>query len=424
MKSNIKRILSTLSFILFALICCSGFSVIQKIRIPLIMIFGLIEFLLCIKNQKIRFAWSSEIFIFIIFIAIMCIGLGTSLSKVETIKYICIYLSILCMLLNSCDSQFNNKAINLIDKFCKFIAITIIANLFIPTLFRDKLYFLISGGTNAYSKLTTEITNHVYSGIMGEKAEAAYIMVIAIIILLGKCVKNNRFEKKDIVWFVIYTIALILPAKRMLFLLALIIICVYILFWTKMKKRFLYVTAFIIFALCFFIVASKVSYLNTLLTRFSSYSDDSTNNGRVYLWEIANEMFENKPLLGYGFGSYNTYASSKGVVLTADGKWISHAHNIYYQLLAEAGIVGTTVFMLLVLSIIYSILKLIKISTKFSSDDRLLFFIATSLILCTLAYGYTGNCIYYPNQVLVFFWGISMIIYLKIKYKKGVKSNE
>lgn len=50
------------------------------------------------------------------------------------------------------------------------------------------------------------------------------------------------------------------------------------------------------------------------------------------------------------------------------------------------------------------------------NKDRDILFLGGNIQVLTLVYGISGNIIYYSNQVMVYFFGISMMIYLQHKY--------
>ena len=425
-----KRMIYNFLILLFGIICCSGFSFLMPFRIYFILVFGIVQFFIMIKSGKIKYIKSKSLFFLLIFCIYIIISLFYSLDKVQTLKFIVVYIAITLMIINSYEEEFNFDALKIIEIFCKIVAISIILNLFIPQLFSKYLYFLIDGGASSIPRLNGEINAHIFSGIVGEKGEAAYLMVLATIIGLSKIIstKNNEeIKKSEYIWLIIYLIALILPAKRMLFAIGILICVFFILFWTKSKNRFWYVLLGLIVGILGIFIALKVPALNTLINRFLSYSEDTTGNGRIYLWEKAIEMYNKKPLFGYGYGTYNTYTKYSGVILSATGEWNAYAHNIYYQMLGEIGITGVIIYTMMLLDTVLHSIKLYRFRKNMEHKDIKLLFIGISIIIMNLIYGYSGNPIYYTNQVFLFFWGISIILCLRYKYfilKRGVRKNE
>jgi O-antigen ligase len=108
------------------------------------------------------------------------------------------------------------------------------------------------------------------------------------------------------------------------------------------------------------LVAVPVALLSlmgsTFLERVDTISDPTygTNAERIDVWEYALKDWGNSPLIGIGFGRYNdlfeqfvgvrgiVWVAYKGIIINDD----SHAHNSYLHFLAEGGIVGLIVTML------------------------------------------------------------------------------
>lgn len=416
MKSITNNIMMRIMVVCFVLICCSGFSALMPFRIILIGIFAFCRSLINLRGTKLKIVTSQTGFWLVVFILLIIAGLPSSYDKLETVKYLYIYIAIASMILLPDNDTYHTKVLEGIDGCSKFIAISIIINLVIPNLFRDYLFFLISGGRSDSTRLTQEISSGIYSGILGEKGEAAFMMVVAIIILLGKCAYEKKVNRENGIWLCIYLIALLLPAKRMLFVVGIMICMLYLIFWMRGTKRLIAIGGFSILGYIGFLIVSKVPALNTLASRFSSYTNDNTRNGRIYLWQHAWKMFFEKPRMGYGYGSYNAYASNEGVILNANGQWTAQAHNIYYQLLGEMGITGTIVFIILVANSLYLFYKLYMIRDVLQKEDFILLFTGGNIQIMVLLYGYSGNIIYYSNQIMVFFWGVALMVYLRRKY--------
>jgi len=74
---------------------------------------------------------------------------------------------------------------------------------------------------------------------------------------------------------------------------------------------------------------------------FSEYSSDNAVLGRLYLWSTAWDFFLSSPLHGVGIGTlavlFEPYLPN---IPSIDPRIQLEAHNIYFELLAEAGILG------------------------------------------------------------------------------------
>jgi hypothetical protein len=98
------------------------------------------------------------------------------------------------------------------------------------------------------------------------------------------------------------------------------------------------------------------------VTRSNSFVTTSLK-GRMEFWRVALKLFENRPLTGYGLGTYfSGYYIEYGM-----NAWYSRfAHNHYLQIMAELGVVGIFLFLgFLFLSIKSVVLSLSKTENSF-----------------------------------------------------------
>ena len=106
------------------------------------------------------------------------------------------------------------------------------------------------------------------------------------------------------------------------------------------------------------------------------------------------------------------------MLLTSTGEWSSQAHNIFYQLLGETGIIGTFLFLCVCAITLYIFFRLYRKKNVLEKFDLALLFVGSCFVILTLVYGLTGNVIYYTNQIMFFFLGISISVNLQRKYLK------
>ncbi len=398
------------AFIL-ALICCSGFSFLMPFRIYLVCFFLVFSIFINLSGTKIKVMKQPLTYILLLFLFVMIIGIGESYDRGETIKYVITFLAGASLIVLKNSDEFYQLSLQYIKVGCKFVAISIGIQIVIPNIYRDYLYFFIQGGASAIPRLNKELTQHIYSGIVGEKGEAAFLMVMAIVLLLSECAYKRRFTRKEFIWLILYLVALLLPAKRMLFAVGILLIMLYIIFWTNGSKKVVALGACGFLGTIGYGVMLIVPSLNTLLNRFTSFAGDDTANGRIYLWEHAFRMFEQKPWFGYGYGSYNAFASDRGVILTQSRIWESHAHCIYFQMLGEIGIVGLLLFLILNIIAITMAIHLYKRREYLNFNNFRYLFVGINIVILVLVYGFTGNIIYYTNQIMIYMWGLGLLAF-------------
>lgn len=106
----------------------------------------------------------------------------------------------------------------------------------------------------------------------------------------------------------------------------------------------------------------------TGLDRFTgAFSEEtiemSIKGGRVYYVKKAIEVFKDKPIIGYGFGTFGgaaTQTYSSPIYEKYDIPWIFYSDNQYIQILAETGIAGTilmAIFVIILIKITWNLRK-------------------------------------------------------------------
>jgi exopolysaccharide production protein ExoQ len=109
---------------------------------------------------------------------------------------------------------------------------------------------------------------------------------------------------------------------------------------------------------------------------------DLTLTGRTVLWGAVWEMIQRQPWFGYGFGGFwdvNTGGEAAYVWL-ATGWKMNHPHNGFLAIWLDLGIVGLTIFMILLAQSFYRSLLLARIDYSAASFLPVvsLFFLVTS----------------------------------------------
>lgn len=121
---------------------------------------------------------------------------------------------------------------------------------------------------------------------------------------------------------------------------AMIFACVYIyiLNIVKDKKEILVNKILVLFT----VSISIMPYLSVkLMNVFKGFFNMDTMNTRFYMWENAVQLFENNMMFGNGVTSFRSYFSTQHM------GWYVHPHSTIFQLLCETGIIGLTLFIIL-----------------------------------------------------------------------------
>lgn len=167
-----------------------------------------------------------------------------------------------------------------------------------------------------------------------------------------------------------------------------------------------------------------------LMTHISSVSNittDASNLERINRWSCAIRMFKDKPVLGYGPGTYMfKYAPyqlnrDRTIISTnsADG---GNSHSEYLGPLSESGVLGLITFLLIVGTVIYTA---VHTYTRLT-DKRLRLFVLSALVGLITYYfhGFLNNFLD-TDKLSVPFWGFTaMIVALDIYSRKQIQAQK
>lgn len=196
--------------------------------------------------------------------------------------------------------------------------------------------------------------------------------------------------------FVIFAmIALLLTAKRahVLFAAAGMLVVYYMSNADKKQTRlFKILGIMIVAAVLFVIVGQFIPSISGFIDRFiqSNENGDILNN-RDTLYSYAILLFLGNPILGNGWGSYKYLR--QGVF----GEY-NNAHNVFFQLLAETGVIGTAIFICVILTLlitcIKSFQKVNRSKQQYSIQEYKLSAFGVFMQCFFLLYCFTGNPLY------------------------------
>ncbi len=125
--------------------------------------------------------------------------------------------------------------------------------------------------------------------------------------------------------------------------------------------------------------------------------------GRLFLWQTALDIFRQNPVLGCGIGNFQNAMLQYETLHPDLAPVVENAHNQFLQILAEMGLAGALLFLLLLCMILAPAIKLL-----FRADDRTTLSWTSGFllgILAIVATAITGHPLLLPKgQVL--FWGM------------------
>jgi O-antigen ligase len=167
--------------------------------------------------------------------------------------------------------------------------------------------------------------------------------------------------------------------------------------------------------------------LKTHLTSMTNITSDASNLERLNRWSCAIQMFELKPVFGYGPGTYMfQYApfqinANRTIISTnsADG---GNAHSEYLGPLSESGVLGLLTFLLIIGVVIYT-----AVHTYMRLTDKRLKSIVLAAFIGLVTYyvhGFLNNFLD-TDKLSVPFWGFTaMIVAIDIYSRNQIKAQK
>jgi putative inorganic carbon (HCO3(-)) transporter len=164
------------------------------------------------------------------------------------------------------------------------------------------------------------------------------------------------------------------------------------------------------------------SNLKEHVSSISNVTSDASNLERLNRWNSAYEMFKKRPIFGWGPGvyafEYAPFQKSKDKTIistnTGDG---GNAHSEYLGPLAESGVMGTLSFLLIVLTISYTAVKVYKKPTL-SKEMRTMVMVAFLGLISYFIHGILNNFLD-TDKISALFWGMAAIIVIIDVYHSG-----
>ena len=332
--------------VLFLLTLFTGRNVISKLKWEIIILYFIIPFLdIIINNKKIIITKIIKKWIIIAIYSIL--GIIYSYAPKTSIIYIAILVIGSLFLTYKIDIRVFLEFFKIAKILCIVFAVSnivssVIVN-FIPKYFS---FFVIN-----LKPIYIELAGKNYSGLAGEKAVSAFILNIGIGIIYSEILVNGKIDKKNIIFLLILFCGLFLTGKRMLTLIPLVLIFAMYICASEKNKIIKLMKMFSLIVAGIAVLLIVFPNITHVVDRFK----DSDDNGRKELWNTCIKMYKDSPIFGQGLGTFNNYNYDIGYRDYDGKKWTYEAHNIYYQILGELGILG---FIIIVGTFIYTIMKI------------------------------------------------------------------
>lgn len=359
------------------------------------------------------------------YLAWMALTSVTSTLPVVSVKYwltrvwfITVFVFLLAFLFNK---QKN------IEKFILFFTIA-----FVPIIFYTLLRHVKYGITN------DNAAHWVMCPFFNDHTSYGAVLAMFIPILAGFAF-GGWFEKKYRFWLIallgLFIIAEVFSFSRAAWLSLFFSGGVWLLMKLKIKFKHLFFTLAALLLITFTFQQQILERLernsqdssSNLMDHFTSMTNittDASNLERFNRWNCAIALFKEKPVLGWGPGTYAfNYAPyqltrQRTIISTNSGDG-GNAHSEYLGALAESGFIGSLSFVLIILVVLYTGIKAYS-----ATDDKRLKTLLISSILGLTTYYFHGifNNFLDTDKASVPFWGFTAIIVaLDIYIKKANK---
>lgn len=404
------------------LICVGGVSPYpHNLRMPCIYACAAgFAAVLVFRQRRVRLTLPIAFFLYTL--VYLVISIFYSYSAAVTKSLAVVYLCGTILLLVDLPETLYDRIIAAMEIICIVIALSILVSFFVEDSMTKYFSFIVNPNNSPEIENTLWREVHYsrsHSGFAREKAEAAFIMNVGLVLVFSRLFSGKKFRFRDGVELLVLAFALVLTGKRMLFLCPILCCAALFLFFDR-KGLLLKILPALLVSICvIYYVLSLFPDFRTVFDRFADQETMQTLTGRTDLWELSFSMFREKPLFGMGLGAFNSYAYSQNAAALRGS--YAYGHNIYFELLGELGIVGfTLIFTALIMTFFGSIVILKQ--KDLSSDRRRRMIFSFSIQLICFIYGFTGNVLLYSQQIFIWYLAASIYFDTQINHYKTKES--
>lgn len=214
------------------------------------------------------------------------------------------------------------------------------------------------------------------------------VAISFILFLLGEY--HLRFFKKQsylFIFILLHLTALLVAGHRIVLVGTLIFLAIYFFHYRLNKIK---IVGWCLGILLIVFVLSQISpsinerFIKFIYTPWHSLENDASFMSRLDAWKIAWDIFIANPIAGIGLGGFNQYASFEITTM------MKYPHNIFLEVLCELGLIGFSLFILLLFQ-----------ATKFSSAKNkvLLPLLIFLLFLSLFAKDIPSNAVFFAVAI-------------------------
>lgn len=248
------------------------------------------------------------------------------------------------------------------------------------------------------------IKRRIYSSFFNPNVFGFYINIIIICIISNMKSYRicNRFDVLEKITLVLSFICLYLTFSRTAWISLLIALMCVALLNKKYWKYF-----FIVFIVLF--LSDKLLGVNR--TDISRAVQDNSLCYRLEIWKTSLRIIKDNFIFGIGFGTFFKYTPLYSSIVV---KYIEHCHNIYLQIMLDTGIVGFTIFIVMLVKTLIKI-SLAYIENKSNNVNSFML-----MVICmTMVHGLVDSVSLTPQILII----LSGIVGYALAYYKGASQN-
>ncbi len=255
-----------------------------------------------------------------------------------------------------------------------------------------------------------------------------YSAVIALVLPYFAVMSFNRADsvlrrRMALIFFLVMGVGILFSYSRAAWLSLIIASAGLIILAFRVKFRVLLASGILLVSVLYLFQTEIVMYLernqqessadfSEHIRSASNITSDASNLERINRWRSAYRMYQERPVLGWGPGTYQfVYApfqrSEDYTIITTHFGDLGNAHSEYLGPLSESGLPGMAAFTALALAVLATGVKLFKKAP--SRDLRLLALGLTMGFITYFSHGFLNNFLD-TDKASVPFWGMAAIL--------------
>ncbi|MBA4336656.1 hypothetical protein C0416_02675 [bacterium] len=183
-------------------------------------------------------------------------------------------------------------------------------------------------------------------------------------------------------------------------------------FKVKDKRSSLFLTKLIAFV-CVVVVLGTVLVAALNVEKFQNlvkFNEHTSIGTRLEIWEVGAKLVIQSPLLGAGLGEYENAYTQRATELLGHAPYEPirlHSHNLYMETWINAGIIGITAFLWIV---VLAFVHAKKTAILLSAESRQIMVAASMMLVYILLHGFI-DIPFWKNDLALLFWMIMAVLF-------------